>query len=305
MTAFNSKTFHLWIREVKGIATKAKVWEYVDPIGGKPEPEESYPPLISDYIVEEVRPADAGADDPSIMRSARKITELSDEQRKIWKMEMTAHQMIEKANDRIAQGIRIVDAAIKASARSYIPPENAESTVREILRAPTAKYKRSDDEVIQQIFQQYVALKTPPTKTKIESWITEWETMHSQIKEMGIQGQFGGESMFVKEFLRAGRSWAPDFCDHWANQKSAAEKPLELFETTRKYRVAVDEEMKSVRGHAHAATLQGSPQPESSEQQQQKGKGKQPEKIEKECICGEPHLFKRCSYIHTSARKSD
>ena len=75
--------------------------------------------------------------------------------------------------------------------------------------------------------------------------------------------------MFVKEFLKAGQSWAPNFCDHWYNQKDAAGQPLELFETTRKYRVRVDEESKPVKGHAHVATLQGAPQPEAPNQQYQ------------------------------------
>ena len=74
--------------------------------------------------------------------------------------------------------------------------------------------------------------------------------------------------MFVKEFLKAGRSWAPNFCDHWYNQKDAAGQPLELFEITRKYRVRVDEESKPLRGHAHVATLQGAPQPDASDLQQ-------------------------------------
>lgn len=314
MTAFNPKTFHLWIREVKGIAIKAKIWDYVDPVGSKPEPEEPEFPLISDFIVEELVPrqTDQGvilaSADPPIMRPARKITELSDEQRKIWKMEMNAYQLMEKQNDRIAHGIRLVDVAIKASARAYIPPENMESTVRKILQVLSSKYKRSDTEVIEQIYQQFVALKTPPTKTKLEAWITDWETLHAQIIESGIQGQFGGEAMFVKEFLKAGRAWAPNFCDHWYNQKDAAGQPLELFETTRKYRVRVDEESKPVRGHAHAATLQGAPQPDAPDQQQHQSSSSRPtgdgKHAGKECLCGEVHLFKNCPYIHTSARKT-
>lgn len=54
--------------------------------------------------------------------------------KKEWKMAMTVHQMIEKSNDRIAQRIRVVDAAVKASAMSYIPPKDKESSVRNILQ---------------------------------------------------------------------------------------------------------------------------------------------------------------------------
>lgn len=96
-----------------------------------------------------------------VKRPARRFVELSDEQKKLWKIEMTAHQM-EKANDRIAQGIWVVDTAIKPSSRSYIPPENMESFVRRILQVLASRYKRSDNEIIQQIYQQYVALNPPP-----------------------------------------------------------------------------------------------------------------------------------------------
>lgn len=85
---------------------------------------------------------------------------------------------------------------------------------------------------------------------------------------MGIEGQFGGEAMFVEEFLKARRSWVPSLCDHWPNQKDAAKQPLELFEMTRKFRIQVEKETKPARGHAHAATLQGASQNDQNRQDQ-------------------------------------
>lgn len=167
---------------MKGIAIKAKVWDYVDPEGSKPELEKPEFPSISDYAVEEIVPRAQNVEesvtlsapkDPSVMRPATKITELSDEQRKLWKIKMSAYQMMKKQNDRIAHEIRLVDAAIKASARTYIPSENMESTVRKILQVLFSKYKRSDTEVVEQIYQQFVALKHSPTKAKLEAWIID------------------------------------------------------------------------------------------------------------------------------------
>ena len=286
-----------------------ELWNRLDPAGNKPEPEEPEFPLISDYTVEEVVAVEttegvAITSEP-VRRPANRITELSDDQRKMWKMKMSAYQAMKKQHDRIAHEIRLVDAAIKASARSYIPPENMESSVRKILQVLSAKYKRSDTEIIEQIYQQFVALKNSPTKAKLKTWITDWKTLHAQIIEMGIQGQFGRDVMFVKEFLRAGRSWTPNFCDHWYNQKDSAGQPLELFETTRKYRVRVDEESKLVRGHAHAATLQGALQPDAPGQQHQNQSSSAPGPTEERpCLCDEVHLFKNCPYMHTNARKS-
>ena len=322
MTPLNPRNFHLWIREVKGVAKKAKVWEYVDPDGDREEPEEPEIPQISGYIVEEAQDVETQASsatvDPPIRRPARRLADLTSDQLKAYKLEMSAYQMVEKINDRVAQGIRLVDAAVKASARSYIPSEKMEATVRDILKLLALRYKRSNSEIIQQIYQQYQLLKTPPVKAKIESWVVDWEAMRSLISEMNVEAQFGGEIMFVKEFLKAGRPWAPMFCDHWIDQREAAELPIEFYDTARRYRVKVDETLidsRSTKGHgqAHAATLQGNEQ--NAQNNQKKGKANPKaagsndsrsaeEKYQgKQCICGEVHIFKNCPYINTSARQ--
>ena len=77
--------------------------------------------------------------------------------------------MTEKINDRIAQGIRVMNAAIKASVRTYISLNRMESSVREILQLLFNRYKRSDDEIIEQLFEQLQQLKAFLTKGKVES----------------------------------------------------------------------------------------------------------------------------------------
>ena len=84
-------------------------------------------------------------------------------------MKMSAFQMMKKQNDRITHEIKLVDAAIKASAKTYISSENMESTVRKILQVLFSKYKRSNTEIIEQIYQQFVALKNSPTKIKLKA----------------------------------------------------------------------------------------------------------------------------------------
>ena len=84
-------------------------------------------------------------------------------------MKMNAFQMMKKQNNRIIHEIRFVDAAIKTSAKTYIPLENMKSTVRKILEVLFSKYKRSDIEIIKQIYQQFVALKNSPIKIKLKA----------------------------------------------------------------------------------------------------------------------------------------
>lgn len=129
------------------------------------------------------------------------------------------------------------------------------STMQKILQVLSVKYKRSDIEVIEQIYQQFVALKNSFIKAKLKAWIIDWKTLHAQISKLGIQRQFEKEIMFVKIFLKIDRVFALDFCDHWYNQKDAIKQFFELFKTIKKNKVRVNKKSKSMKKHAHAATL--------------------------------------------------
>ena len=102
-------------------------------------------------------------------RSVKKYKELSDQQKKTYKIELITFQIAKKINDRIAQNIRMVNAAIKASIKAYIPLDRIKSSVREILQLLFNRYKRSDDKIIEQLFEQLQQLKAPFTKSKVES----------------------------------------------------------------------------------------------------------------------------------------
>jgi hypothetical protein len=129
-----------------------------------------------------------------------------------------------------------------------------------------------------------------------------------------LAGTFGDDAIFVSEFLRAGRRWAPTFCDNWENQLEAAEKSVDFFKTTRAYRLAVIRENPPSRttATANAATLQGVTQEQSAKgesfnQDGQKSKehnhNHSTKRGDGKCICGEEHSFKRCPYIVSSNRK--
>ncbi len=66
------------------------------------------------------------------------------------------------------------------------------------------------------------------------------------------------------------------------------------------------DESSLVRGHANAVTLQGKTQDQAQEDEAQKSKDNNPSKKgARKCVCGEIHEFEECSYIVSSARKSD
>ena len=213
MTALNPKNFQIWMKEMKNINKKSKVWNYVDPDGEDEESKDLKLSRYSNYEMKNQAVASAAASEegrvivPSFnKRPAKKYEELSDQQRKTYKMELTTFQMAEKINDRIAQDIRVVNAAIKTSVRTYIPPDRMESSVREILQFLFNKYKRSDDEIIEQLFEQLQQLKAPPTKSKVESWVAEWENMKNMIIERNMEDVFESETIFVKKFFKARRT---------------------------------------------------------------------------------------------------
>ena len=113
-------------------------------------------------------------------------------------------------------------------------------SVREIVKILAARYKRSDDQVKEQLHEQFLALKTPPIKDKIEAWVADWENIKGQIIELNVTGLFGSETIFINEYLQSGKKWAPNFCENWVMQHRAAKTTVEFYETTREYRIAVE-----------------------------------------------------------------
>jgi hypothetical protein len=64
----------------------------------------------------------------------------------------------------------------------------------------------------------------------------------------GQSGAFGSDLIFVTEFLKAGRKWAPNFADNWLLVHEATSQEDEFFKTTRSFRSAYQAE--SIKSHA-------------------------------------------------------
>ena len=248
LTPLNPRNFHIWIREVQGLAIKVNVWEFVDPDSDQPEPKLGRRPQVSFYMVDAVIPDTMPA--TRIHRPAVDYDELSEMQQRSFQMKITIYKMDEKEVDKASHGLRLVDAAIKASARTYIPPDKMAAPVREIIASLALRYSRSDTQIIEQINQQLQALKTPPVKSRIEAWVAEWENIKSQIDQIRASVAFGSEEIFVGEFLKAGRVWAPAFSDTWVRIKQGSFQSINFYETTRQYRMAVEEVLSESRSAA-------------------------------------------------------
>ena len=124
---------------------------------------------------------------------------------------------------------------------------------------------------------QFLALINPPAKEKIEQWMTDWKNLRVQIVKNETSELFEFEIVFINEFLRAGKKWAPIFCDHWVQQKETAKLKPEFYDTTKHYRLTVEKSFNQNRFSnkfffsANAATFQG--QPQSDQNKPEKGFG--------------------------------
>ncbi len=180
-----------------------------------------------------------------------------------------------------------------------------------MIQMLAARCKLDQSKIIEQIHEQWRELKVSSTKRKdkIESWIAEWENLRLQIISLNLAGTFGDDVIFVSEFLRAGRRWASIFCDTWENQLLAAEKSVDFFKITRAYRIVVVRESGHIfSSYANTTILQS----KISDQSDQKSKDYNlktgdnfSKKGARKCVCGDIHEFEECSYIVSSARKSD
>ncbi len=94
--------------------------------------------------------------------------ELTTEQKKSLKMKINIFQMTKKQMKKIAQGIKIVDNVVKLSAPQYILSSEIVSLIRQIIQILISRYKKSEVKIVEQLHEQYYALKTGPSvKAKI------------------------------------------------------------------------------------------------------------------------------------------
>jgi hypothetical protein len=93
-------------------------------------------------------------------------------------------------------------------------------------------------------------------------------------------------------------------------QHEVADKEVEFFKTTCYYRNAYEaylkDDIQSTKDHANVITLQGKAQgDEVQKSKDQNIKNNLSKKEARKCVCEDIHEYKECSYIVSSARKSD
>lgn len=175
-----------------------------------------------------------------VTRPAEGLDELSEAQQRSFQAKMSTYQMKEKWVEKVAHGMRIVDNALKASARTYKPHSEMDSPIRGIITILADRYKRSDEQIAEQIHDKYRTLQQLPSMQKIEKWVADWENFFREIVDRSLIGLYGNEAIFVNKFLKSEKQWTPSFCETWVRSLRAAKSPVKFYETAKEYRIAVE-----------------------------------------------------------------
>jgi hypothetical protein len=112
MIALISLNYHIWINEVKALIEKSRVWQYVDSDIDLLVSKRSESSSSSNYMMIE--------EDVEISRSIINKKELTSEQQKKYKANCVEYNMLDRHHERIIQKLRIVQNAIRMSAKQYI-----------------------------------------------------------------------------------------------------------------------------------------------------------------------------------------
>lgn len=145
MIALTPQNFHIWLKELKGIAEKVKVWEFVDPDGQQIELESVKFLEVSDYqmlivshpltsIIAEGGAALSQAPQTPETRSAEDFEELTKDQQRSFQTKMIIYQMKKKLVEKMTHDMRIVENALKTSTRTYILSADMDALIRDIIK---------------------------------------------------------------------------------------------------------------------------------------------------------------------------
>jgi hypothetical protein len=218
-----SNNFHLWIEELKDLALKIKVWQYINSNDSMKKSRKEILLEIDHFSVKNSS-SQSIADDLmtnqtisiafSHSRSAQWFHELTSSQQESYKASVKEYKRKEKLIVKISQKMLKIDEAIRVFARSYILFEMMSAFIRKILQLLITKYKKIDDQIKKQLHEKFQALKQSSFKNQIETWIADWKNLKSRILTFDIKDFFDFETMFVEKFLIVDRKWTSTFCDN-------------------------------------------------------------------------------------------
>ncbi len=168
MLIFISNNFHLWIEELKNLALKIKVWQYINSNDNMKKSKKKILFEIDHFSVKNSS-SQSVADDlmtnqtifaaTSHSRSAQWFHELTSSQQENYKASVKEYKRKKKLIVKIFQRMLKIDEAIRVFAKSYIFFEMMSVFIRKILQFLIIKYKKIDDQIKKQLHEKFQALK--------------------------------------------------------------------------------------------------------------------------------------------------
>jgi hypothetical protein len=168
-----SKNYFFWIQEIKRIASRAQVWEYVDSNESESKSVTLKYLKFQNYIKIVSTDTLAFIQSQTIIESAtfsilisEKCTNYNDfsiHQQKLYDVKERSYRVLLHEVKSIEINIQKVHIAVLKSTRSYISVNRKASSVREILIFLTLKFKRKNENLQLQVDQKYKELKVTHT----------------------------------------------------------------------------------------------------------------------------------------------
>ncbi|XP_044717439.1 uncharacterized protein HRG_08947 [Hirsutella rhossiliensis] len=283
-----------WISIIKKFATSHSLWDFLDPAvkEGKPVLQQPVEPTFR-----------------QINHEASDLVDLTSEEfRRLEFLHTQYRSKLQGYRDQV-KALASLQQHIVKTIGNYYSTIAEEHDVAKQLALLQARVAPTDWALEREVVQRYRSTLQSPNRTKIEAWVTQWQKVLTEAKQLGLPDV--QDLRPTQDFLQAVSSINAPFTDYWVNKmedEAVFGKPdwktdfpdgikiSEIFE--RAHRIKAANNSKGSFG----AAFQG--KGEKSERKEDKPKWSSSKNADgvPMCVCGEYHRFVDCFYLIKSAR---
>ncbi|KAM4067558.1 integrase core domain-containing protein [Hirsutella rhossiliensis] len=283
-----------WISIVKKFATSHNLWEFLDP------------------AVQEGKPVLQQPVEPTFRLINDKVSDLvdltSEEFRRLEFLHTQYRSKLQGYRDQV-KALASLQQHIVKTIGNYYSTIAEEHDVAKQLTLLQARVAPTDWALEREVLQRYRSTLQSPNRTKIEAWVTQWQKVLTEAKQLGLPDV--QDLRPTQDFLQAVSSINTPFTDYWVNKmedEAALGKPnwktvfpdgikiSEIFERAHRIKAA-----KNNKG-SFGAAFQGKGEKTEKKEDKPKWSSRKNDKGIPLCVCGKHHFFADCFYLIESAR---
>jgi hypothetical protein len=277
-----------WISSIRIAAEGKEIWDYINPdipAGQLPVLREPVEPSVT-----------------SIKETAATYLDLDASEKDYYKLlpqrYYTRLDHFKRTNSAVKRfGARIQDSIADVNA-TYIRDSSIPHAMLVALKkafAPSDKSRERD------MVLRYRKLQKAPKSRNLDSWLHSWELTYADARSINLPDVAGDRA--VMDFLLAIKDTHTAFYSYWAGEIEHTETAPTLPDLVNKFRQRMRNEATgspavlgafsaSFQGLSTGSTGSDSPVPSST----------QKERRDLKCVCGFPHRYACCYYLHESLR---